>query len=127
MSGECDKCDVCDEEQSIIHLLFECRYVKKLWNCVNGALGWNVAQYNVICGSTSNRFKLDNIIITIVCFLIYKEWLVLSLEGKSRSQIFNFNLLKHELETRKCIYERCKMLENSQELGNLLLYIHNNI
>jgi len=116
-------CDVCDQEQSIMHLLFECRYVHKLWEIVNRALGWNVAQYNIVCGSTSSCFKIDNIIITVICFLIYKEWLVLSLEDKGRSQTLNLNLIKNELGTRKSIYEKCKLLLNANQIENLLSYM----
>ena len=36
-------CDVCDQEQTNIHLLFECKHVERLWTSVGEALGMNPA------------------------------------------------------------------------------------
>ena len=46
-------------------------------------------------------------IVTLICFLIYKEWLVLSLENKSRESNIMLQYYKDELITRLRIYEKC--------------------
>ena len=46
-------------------------------------------------------------IITVVSFLIYKEWLVLSLENESRSRTIVLQYFEDELSTRLKIYESC--------------------
>ena len=35
-------CDVCDQDQTIVHLLFECKHVERLWTGVGEALGMNI-------------------------------------------------------------------------------------
>ena len=50
--------------------------------------------------------EYDNIV-TLVCFLIYKEWLVLSLENKSRKNNIMLQCFKDELITRLKIHEKC--------------------
>ena len=48
-----------------------------------------------------------NNIVTLVSFLIYKDWLVLSLEGKPRKSIILLQYFKVELLTRLKIYKKC--------------------
>ncbi len=117
------QCDVCDKEQTIIHLLFECKYVEKLWRTVDRTIGWSVQSDNIICGSTmwfSPDVHSENTIITIVCFLIYKDWLLHSLDNRKRPPLLNENLFKFELELRQIIYQKCKMQENAQCILRIL-------
>jgi len=100
-----DMCDVCDQIQSIEHLLFECNYVKPLWTIINNIFSVNV-QFAQILG-LDNSFKF-NAIVTLVCFLIYKEWLLQSLDGKARTNVIAVMYFKHELNLRHQIYTICK-------------------
>ena len=50
--------------------------------------------------------EYDNIL-TLVYFLIYKEWQVLFLENKSRKSNIMLQYFKDELITRLKIYEKC--------------------
>ena len=120
---DCNSCDVCNMEQTMIHLLFDCKYVNHVWNHVSTALGWNVEQHNIICGSTSENFQLDNIIITIISFLLYKEWLLCSLDNRKRGQLLNLQCLKGEIELRVKIYKHCKMDVNVAQLKTVLSYL----
>ena len=99
-------CDVCKEEQTITHLLFECQYVVGLWKCVSEALEMDIVKDNIICGCFDGDFRSNNIIITIICFLIYKDWLLNSIENRKRTTVFNMELLKSELQLRMKIYEK---------------------
>ena len=54
-----------------------------------------------------NNSDCDNII-TLVSFLIYKQWLILSLENKSRSNVTTLEYFKDELSTCLRIYDLCK-------------------
>ena len=78
---ETDECDVCRLPQTIEHLLFTCGYAAPLWQIVDSVFDINVS-FETILG-VDDFCEYDNIV-TLVCFLIYKEWLVLSLENKSR-------------------------------------------
>ena len=61
--------------------------------------------------------EYDNIV-TLICFLIYKEWLVLSLENKSRQSNIMFLYFKHELMTHLRIYEKCTKF-SVKEIANI--------
>ena len=45
----------------------------------------NITQDAVVCGCMDGHFYGDNIVITLVCFLIYKYWLIHSLDNNKRS------------------------------------------
>ena len=70
--------------------MYSCCYVSPLWHIVNNVFGVNVKHYQIL--GLDENFK-HNAIITIVCFVIYKQWL---LEGRSRSSEIALNLLKYE-------------------------------
>ena len=101
-------CDVCDQSQTIQHLLFDCRYVKPLWNIVNATFGIQVT-YEQILGIDQNFHY--NSITTLICFLIYKEWLVHSIDGKNRYSNIQFNYFKNELTLRLSIYALCTCID----------------
>ena len=54
-------------------------------------------------------FDYDSIA-TILCFLIYKEWL-LSLENRKRNSVTALEYFKCELTLRKRIYEKCECIK----------------
>ena len=66
-------------------------------------------------------FDHDNIA-TILCFLIYKEWLLLSLENKERNDVATLEYFKAELTLRGQIYEKCKCIKvaHIDKLRNLI-------
>ena len=88
---------MCRLPQTIEHSLFTCGYVAPLWRIVNSVFDINVS-FETILG-VDDFCEYDNII-TLVCFLIYKKWLVLSLENKSRKNNIMLQYFKDELTTR---------------------------
>ena len=73
-----DICDVCQEIQTIEHLLYDC-YVKPLWNIVDLMYGTKVNFIQIL--EIDELFNYGSVA-TLICFLIYKEWLLLSLENR---------------------------------------------
>ena len=112
--------DVCDEEQTIAHLLFECKYLSGLWARVSEALDYDIVCDSVICGTFDGNFQSNNIVITLVSFLIYKDWLLHSLESKKRPILYNMELFKFELQLRMKIYKKCNMVVHVNQIINLL-------
>ena len=102
-------CDVCGERQSIQHLLYDCCYVQPLWTRVNRVFSINVS-YRQILG-LDVEFDYD-CIVTLVCFIIYKQWLILSLNDKGRNSIAAYASFKEELLLRSSIYQGCKSISN---------------
>ena len=84
------ECDICGETQSIEHLLYSCVYVRPLWQIVELGL--------------DEQCEHDDII-TIVSFLIYKDWLLPSLQNKNRNSTIALSYFKAELTLRQQIYE----------------------
>ena len=62
---------------------------------VNTVFGINVDYYQIL--GLDREFRYDAIL-TIVCFLIYKEWLLLSLDSKSRNSAIVLDWYKYELK-----------------------------
>ena len=58
------------------------------------------------------HFKFD-CIATIVSFLVYKEWLLLSLENKKRNSNIVLEFIKQELALRLKIYEQCNCIQEA--------------
>ena len=86
-------------------MVFECEYLSGLWARVSEALDYDIVCDSVICGTFDDNFQSNNIVITLVSFLIYKDWLLHSLESKKRPTLFNMELFKSELQLRMKIYE----------------------
>ena len=97
-------CDVCGQVQTIEHLLYECDYVKPLWGLVEQICDVDI-NFKKILGL--DRCCEHNNLLTVVCFLIYKEWLLLSLEKKKRNENIQLSFYKEELSVRLAIYEKC--------------------
>ena len=89
--------------------------VSPLWHIVNNVLGVNVNYYQIL--GLDENFN-HNAIITIVSFLIYEEWSLLSLCDKSRSSAIVLDWFKYELNVRMEIYKKCNCID-SQHVDNL--------
>lgn len=102
-----NSCDICGQVQTIEHLLFQCYYVKPLWSEIDRIFEIQTTFYKILGLDCNFKF---NAIISLVCFLIYKEWLQLSYEHKKRSTVLSFTHFKYELSVRHEIYGRCKSI-----------------
>jgi hypothetical protein len=83
-----DCCSLCNMEDTIRHMLYDCKYAKPVWGFVNNILGMNLTYHDVLLGETLNTE--DNFTVSLVCYFIYKEWLLLSLDSKDRAGIGSF-------------------------------------
>ena len=54
---------------------------------------------------------LWHIATTIISFLIYKDWLLPSLQNKDRNSVIALSYSKAELTLRQRIYEECRSIE----------------
>ena len=113
-----NRCDVCHDIQSQEHLLFNCIYVRPLWKLISNVYDTDI-DYNKILGVNNCCI---NLIVTLISFLIYKEWLLLSLEFKSRQEHINFFFYKNELKLRLDVYRKC-MRFSDEDLNQMELLI----
>ena len=77
----------------------------------------------VVCGTLDGNFENNNIVITIVSFLIYKDWLLHSLDNKKKPTLFNMGVVKSELQLQLKIYETCNMIVCANEIINSLSFL----
>ena len=99
---------------SYILLLLEYIYLLHLvlWQIVNTLYGINITFHQIL--GLDKHFKYDSIT-TIICFIIYKEWLLLSLDGKHRHPEIAFEYFKHGIAICLEIYKQCDSI--NEHLG----------
>ena len=114
-------CDVCNQIQTIEHLLFQCRYVKPIWNIVDKVFDSNVTFMQILGLDSGFQY---NRIVTLTSFLIYKQWLQYSFENKARNNVMSMLYLKNELSLRYEIYKLCKSIP-SAHIDNIQSLIDN--
>ena len=70
------------------------------------------------------QFEHDDII-TIVSFLIYKDWLLPSLQNKDRNSVIALSFFIAELTLRQQIYEKCRSIKAAHidKIKNLIAYL----
>ena len=98
-----NQCDICGKIETVHHLLFECSYAQAIWKDVENVLGIKVTLAKVL-------FGLDladdlNYILSIVCYCIYKEWLICSFEHKQRNKMPSLRNFNNDMLFRKHVYE----------------------
>ena len=71
-----ERCNLCREIESVEHLIFLCRGVKFVWECVSNILKVDAKWKTIVCGfvssEVSENVKLSNIVVSIVAYSIFK-------------------------------------------------------
>jgi len=98
------ECDVCGLSQNIEHLIFDCSYVRPLWQKFEETFDVQITFLKVMGIEQNNHFDF---LITLLSFLIYKDWLLHSLENRCRNTNMNIEFYRHELCLRYKIYTLC--------------------
>ena len=94
-----DECDVCQREQSIKNLLLECIYVKPLSEVVEKICDFEITFDKIL---RIEECHTQDHILTLISFLIYKEWLLFSLADKKTIML---DVYKNKLALRLKIYD----------------------
>jgi hypothetical protein len=75
--GVQEKCEICNEIETMKHMLYNCASVNSIWQIVSYALKCNISWKNIVCGfpkyEITNKIVCLNIIISIVSYAIFKE------------------------------------------------------
>ena len=96
-------CDICNSQQTVEHLLFECHMATRLWHLVEDDYQITVYFCNIVC-RLRDYDLIFNHVITLLAFLLYKEWLLMSLENKVRCVEFPYHFYISELKLHEKIY-----------------------
>ena len=99
-------CNTCGELETIEHLLFKCVYVEKVWNPFSLLTDFTVNLSDIIIGVEFNNAM--SFVISLVAYLIYKDWLQYSLNDSPRPPSIDINSLKCDLISKYAIYNQLK-------------------
>ena len=99
---ENSKCRICDVEESIVHLVLECQFAKGIWNDLSNKTGTNVNLIDIIIGQHSITL---NIIVSLISYAIFKEWVDECFNDKLRSNPGNLKSIENILKDRANIYK----------------------
>ena len=91
-------------------------YVRPLWRIIERKSGVSISVEQIV--GVDPSFEYDEIA-TILSFLIYKEWLLSSLESKHRSANLDRMYYKSELQSRIDIYKLCRCIDQNH-VDNLM-------
>ena len=97
-----DECSICRNVESVTHLIYECQYARQIWATVERVLDTEIRLEDVVLGTDISNDT--NFIVSLVVFLIYKEWLILSLENKKRKHEVSWKYLKNEINWYAQVY-----------------------
>ena len=106
---ESSLCDQCNCNETIAHLLLECNYSAQVWTVVNRALNIEVSLKDIVLGLELK--DNTNMIVSIMVYLIYKEWLTLSFDGRVRNRVLNRIYFRNELLWYSNVYSKVAKLK----------------
>ena len=101
-----DICDVCNNVQTAKHLLFDCSYVKPLWEVMESILGVTIEYSDIICGFHQDKCIFANYLSNICAYTIYKDYLIHSFDKERRPVQCNLHYFENEIIFRLDIYSK---------------------
>ena len=113
-----DKRDICNNTENVIHLIYECQYAKSIWSKVEKALNISLGPSNIILG---HNLEQNIVLVTsLITYLIYKEWVNLSINKKKRQVIPNLKRYACDLEYKKQVYSKTNKMSQYENILDLV-------
>ncbi len=116
--AENKKCMFCKEDEDIPHLLFNCVYAQTIWQTLRNDCNFNISLEDIIVGSHLN--PTYNFVVSVICYCIYKSWLLHSLGIVNRRIESSVNRLKGDLASKNNIYIFSKWNDISDILTSII-------
>ena len=110
---------MCGQDETIEHLLYNCKYARKIWNDFMTITGLTVTLRDIILSVHDDN---HNFVLSLIAYLIYKEWLINSLSDKSRENNPSLRLFKGDLIYKREIYRHCNWTGICDLLAMLIDY-----
>jgi hypothetical protein len=115
-----DTCDVCQQIQSIIHLLYECPHSGRIWQKLKDVLGIDVDVKNLILGG---EYQTPKLVKSLISYLLYKEWLICKNENEIRGWAASALFMKREIKLRVKIYQSLGWEQICDKLNEILIIL----
>ena len=84
---ETKKCDICNIDEDLSHLLYNCEIANSIWRILSNILQRNISAFDVIISEHCEPHIVD--VRTIVCHGIFKYW-ILSKDTKTERNVNTF-------------------------------------
>lgn len=111
---ESEKCALCNKVETISHLLYECNLAKEVWQHVSRKLNYNLDVKDIMfCENLPTEIIF---VVSVVSFVIYKDWLIPSLEDKVRSDGSMMSRLQQDIHYYSQIYRFTNICNESIDL-----------
>ena len=118
---ESKQCSVCEIDETIEHMLFKCKCNQQIWTNIGKILGFTVELKHVIVGVKGNN--IVSFILSLIAFLIYKDWLLNSLSNKGRKENLSLCMFKQDLNYRSLVYRQLGWTDISKVIDTILIRI----
>lgn len=111
-----DLCDICLLPENCSHLVFNCEYARIIWNFVREKTGYDFTYKDIIIGK--GQCKAINEFKSLVCYIIYNDWLKSSLKNQDRKKENALIKFNKEIQYWCTLYGALKMEELTEILRN---------
>lgn len=112
------ECTVCNHIEDQKHLIFECNHVSDVWKEISRCIKKDICAKDIILGTGD---AIIDYTLSIVCFIIYKEWIVCNDKNIKRSEHNILHFVKLELRNKINIYS---ILPNHEKVVEMLTHIY---
>ncbi len=115
-------CEICDEKDDIVHLLYKCEIAKDTWSKVGAIIGHVPTKFEVIMIMREDHEL--HLAIANIAYILYKYWLVCK-DTNTRRSLPHFRVyLKNEMINRKTVYKEIDYItQNISKYFQILLLI----
>ena len=112
-----DECIECGKQHNILHLLYECPNATTLWKLFETCFNHSISADTIIVGDISHANETNlNFVISLLCFLLYKYWLLKKNENITIPM--KYFMIK-ELHFRTVVYKTLSWEEISMSIEQL--------
>ena len=95
-------CELCNTSGNLHHLFVRCSLANYSWTMLGRVISRNLTETNIIFGVGQD--VSINTIITVVCFTLYKYWLLCNKENKPRNVLAYRRFMSKELKWKAMVY-----------------------
>jgi hypothetical protein len=100
--GDTKMCPLCKVEEDIPHMLHACIFAEKIWVEFRFVTGFDIELQDIVLGGRLN-FEYS-FVVSCVAYLIYKNWLIHSINGKKRENNGSLRLMRPDLKYRSAVF-----------------------
>ena len=119
-----EQCEVCNDKETMKHMLFSCARIHHIWEKVSNVLNVNIQWKHLVCGfimrNITDKVNYYNIIFSVVMYAVFKNNSNSKYENKPYVNMNIEKSVKHNLVYYKNVLLCLKKIEEGNWIENLL-------